>query len=438
MRNLLVLVLLAMSALAGCSDNPPADDADGAGPQLVDALAAYDAGAESANIDHLGQWDAGGGTQEIDAWGHYLFVDDDADVQILDVKDPLNVEEVGRFTGLTDIQDIKISDDGDWLFIGNDQEGSSPPLGGVGPLVGGIYVVDVSDKANPELKSYLAVGPRRGPHMVDYFQTADGDELVFGANADISINRFDRATGTLTELARYEADLVSAYNRDPMVFDVYYQGYAHDMFVDQDASGRVNLYVANWDAGLRIADITDPANPVEIGGWNDFPEGHEGNLHTVATERIGDRTITVGAVEVGFAVVGGVAYATNQDRSIVYVWDTTDPANIVLLGTWENPRGLPSDRDLAEGASSSTHNLQLEHGRIYLAHYTMGVFILDISTPDLQEGPGLLAFRDEADDNVWDVILEDGILYASDEVRGIVALHYLPDLVGPGGIDSRA
>ncbi|MFA5943359.1 MAG: hypothetical protein WC876_02715 [Candidatus Thermoplasmatota archaeon] len=436
MRAPFVLALLALTALAGCSDDAPADDGAEPVAPLVDALAAYNAGEASANIERLGDW--AGGTQEIDAWSHYLFVDDDADVQILDVADPLNIVEVGRFTGLVDIQDVKVSDDGQWLFIGNDEEASMTPLGGVA-RAGGFYVVDVSDKTSPELKSYLPVGPRRGPHMVYYHQTADGDELVFGANADISINRFDRASGTLTELARYQADLVSAYNRDPAVFDAYYQGYAHDMVVmDDPATGKTLMSVANWDAGLRIVDITEPSNPVELAGWNDFPEGHEGNLHTVATDRIGDRTITVGAVEVGFAIVGGVAYATNTDRSIVYVWDTTDPANLLLLGTWENPDGLPSDRDYIEGASSSTHNLQLESGRIYLAHYTMGLFVLDVSTPELQEGPGLLAYRDEPDDNVWDVILEDGILYASDEVQGIVALHYTQDLVGPNGIDSRA
>ena len=196
--------------------------------------------------------------------------------------------------------------------------------------------------------------------------------------------------------------------------------------------------VANWDAGLRIVDISDPANPVELGGWNDFPDGHEGNLHTVATEWIGDRRITVGTVEVGFAVVGGYHYAMGSDRSILYVWDTTDPANIQLVGQWENPRGEPSGRDMVPGEGvTSTHNFQLEQGRVYLAHYGLGVFVLDVATSATQAAPALLAYHQEPGDSVWDVVLVRGALVSSGSV-GLVALHYMPDLLGPGGLDSRA
>ncbi|HUR25761.1 MAG TPA: hypothetical protein VM327_07095 [Candidatus Thermoplasmatota archaeon] len=437
-RSWLLLALLCLTAFAGCAD--PADDGgrgkDGTHIQMVDALTAYDAGEASANIQRLGQW--GEGAAEVDACGHWLFVDAGATVQILDVTDPANPLEVADVTGLPDIKDVKSSDDCEWLFVGNDQSGSSPPLGGTAALTGGIYVIDASDKAQPRITSYLAVGPRRGPHMVHYHQMADGRELVMGANADISINEFDRATGTLHELARYQPDIVAAYNRNPEVFDIYYQGWSHDMVarLDPVTNGTV-LYVASWDAGLRIVDLSDPSDPIELGGWNDFPEGHEGNLHTVSSEWIAGRSITVGAVEVGFALVGGVHYATNTDRSIVYVWDSTDPAHIQLLGTWENPEGKPADRAELDGGEGSTHNLQLEGGRIYLAHYNMGVFVLDVSTPQVQAGPAMLAFHKEPGDTVWDVVLSDGVLYSAGS-QGVIALHYAPDVMGEEGVDSSA
>jgi hypothetical protein len=434
LRAVRAFLLLALLLLAGCS-SPAAPSADGQAPPLSDAMAAWRAGNASANVERLGQW--GEGAAEVDACGHWLFVDAGASVQILDVSQPGDLVEVADVTGLPDIQDVKASDDCEWLFVGNDDEASVAPAGGT-VRSGGFYAVDVHDKSSPRIASYLPVGPRRGPHMVYYHQMADGRELVFGANADVSINEFDRATGTLRELSRYQADLVTAFNRDPEVFDVLYQGWAHDMVARVDpATNRSLLYVANWDAGLRIVDLADPSSPVELGGWNDFPEGHEGNLHTVSTEVIGGRTITAGAVEVGFAVVGGVHYATNTDRSIVYVWDTTDPANIVLVGQWENPDKKPADRAEADGAEGSTHNLQLEGGRIYLAHYNMGVFVLDASTPDAQAGPTLLGFHHEPEDTVWDVVLNDGILYSSGS-QGVIALHYAPDETGEEGIDSSA
>lgn len=437
MRAWLIPALLSLTVLAGCSDEPSAPgQEDTPGPVLEDALAAYNSGAVSANMHRLGQW--GEGSAEIDACGNWLFVDAGATVQILDVTDPANPEEVADVVGLPDIQDMKASDDCNWLFVGNDEEASTQLPTGQATRAGGFWVVDVSDKAKPSIVSSLAVGLRRGPHMVYYHMTEDGRELVFGANADISINEFDRETGTLRELSRYQADLVTAYNRDPEVFDVLYQGWAHDMVVRNDpATGKTLMDVANWDAGLRIVDVSDPSNPVELGGWNDFPEGHEGNLHTVSTDVIDGRTITVGSVEVGFAVVGGVHYATNTDRSIVYVWDTTDPANIVLLGQWENPEGKPADRAELDGGEGSTHNLQLEGGRIYLAHYNMGVFVLDASTPEFQAGPPILGFHREPDDTVWDVVLNDGILYSAGS-QGVIALHYMPDAVGEDGLDSNA
>lgn len=439
-RSLLLLSTLLLAGLAGCAGSDGGDGASGgsATVPLEDALAAYRAGEPSANVERLGQW--GEGAAEIDACDHWLFVDAGAAVQVLDVSDPSSPVEVSRVEGLPGILDVKSSDDCDWLFVGEDAEASMElPVTGTRTGTGGFYVVNVEDKTKPNLVSSLAVGLRRGPHMVYYHQTADGRELVFGANADVSINEFDRATGTLTELSRYQPDLLSAYNRDPEVFDVLYQGWTHDMVADNDPSGKTLLYTASWDAGLRVVDITDPASPVELGGWNDFPEGHEGNVHTVATEWIAGRRITVGAVEVGFAVVGGYHYAMGTDRSIVYVWDTTEPTQPTLLGTWENPDAEPAGRDNAAFGEeiSSTHNLQLEQGRIYLAHYALGVFVLDASGPDAWAGPPVLGYHKEEGDNVWDVVLADGVLYSSG-AAGVIALHYVEDELGPGGIDSNA
>lgn len=446
MRQALVALTLLLAGCAGTpADDPAAGGGDPALPVLDDALALYDAGNASANLHRLGQLDVGGA--EVDTCGDFLYTDSGDHVDIVDISDPSAMTIVGTFptpNGIG-IEDLKVSDDCQYMFIGNDEEGSSPPLHGSGIPTGapvgdgGIYVVDLSDPTKPSLVGSLGVGPRRGPHMVYYHNTADGRELVFGANADISINEFDRATGTLRELSRYQADLVMAYNRDPQVFDVYYQGFAHDMVVMDDADGTPMMYVANWDAGLRIVDLSDPENPVEVGGWNEFPEGHAGNLHTVSTDVVAGRRITVGTVEVGFAVVGGYHYAQGTEKSILYVWDTTDPAQITLLGTWENPARLPAGRDQAVFMESitSTHNFQFEGGRVYLAHYGLGVWVLDVSTPDAWSGPTLLAYHMEEGDNVWDVVLENGIIYSSG-AAGVVALHFPLDVVGPLGIDSRA
>lgn len=437
MRLAAGLVLLGL-LFAGCLQAPPDDiqraSADPAA--LMDPLAALDAGEPAANLRLLGEWRNGNGA-EIAAFGDLLYVMRAGTVQVLNVSDPSNITEVAVIKGNHGVLDVKLSDDGKYLFIGDDQEGSVAPLGGNGPLTGGFYAYDVTDPEAAKLVSYLPIGPRRGPHMVTYHRFPDGSEYLFGANADVSVAKFDRDAGTLTEVARYSPDLVFGFNRDPEVFDVLYQGWAHDMFVQTEPDGNVYMYVANWDAGLRIVDVTDPVKPVELGGWNAFPKGHEGNLHTVSTAWIDGRRITVGSCEVGFAVVGGYHYAMGTDASIVYVWDTTDPANIQLLGFWENPMGEKSKRDYVDGAVTSTHNLQLEEGRVYLAHYGLGVWVLDVSTPENQSAPSVLGYYKEEGMDTWDVVLHRGVLFSSG-AEGVLGLHFAPDVLGVEGITSRA
>ncbi|HWH08749.1 MAG TPA: hypothetical protein VNX21_06075, partial [Candidatus Thermoplasmatota archaeon] len=407
-------------------------------PTLVDAVAALEAGEPAANVHLLGEWRERNGA-EADAWGDLLFVMSGSEVVVLNVSDPANLREEARVASPVRVLDVKVSDDGAFLFVGNDAYLSGAPKGGKGVFTGGLYAFDIRDLSAPKLVAYQPVGERRGPHMVFYHRMPDGRELVFGANADVSIHEFDREAGTFTELSRYQADLVTAFNRDPEVVDVLYQGWAHDMFVQQEPDGATLMYVANWDAGLRIVDVTDPARPRELGGWNDFPKGHEGNLHTVAADWVDGRRLVVGSTEVGFAVVGGLHYAMGTDRSIAYVWDATDPAKPTLLGYWENPLGLPAgrDQDVFGEEITSTHNLQLEGGRVYLAHYGLGVFVLDVSTPDQQAQPATLAYYQEDDLNVWDVVLSHGVVYASG-TGGIRALHYAPDVLGHDGLFSRA
>ncbi len=439
MRAWLLAVAMIAIGLSGCASAPvdgePVIETPGFVPgELDDALAAWLAGNQSANLELIGQWQQS--AAEIDAWEDHVAVWSGSNVVILHRQDDngtVAFTEVSSIGG-TGSKDVKWSDDGDWIFIGNDEQASNTPLGNVADRNGGFYVFNVADKAVPEQTHFLPVGPTRGPHMVFYHQAADGTEMVLGANGDISVNTFDRSTGRLTETARY-MPAPTEVDRHPDRLDAYYQVYAHDMFAMTDnVTGQELMYVANWDAGLRIVDITDPANIVELGGWNDWPEGHSGNLHTVSTEWSGDRRITVGAVEVGFAVVGGKPYALDQEVSAMYIWDTTDPANVELISWWENPEGLSAGRS-ETGDLRSTHNLQLENGIVTMAHYGLGVVMLDISTPELQKEPKLLGFTNPG--SAWDAIIMDGAVLASGGF-GVTAYSFPLFELGAPEIDSRA
>lgn len=438
MRQLAALLGLAL--LAGCLTPSAADEPvepASAKKELEDVLAALEAGEPSANLKLVGEWRSSG--SEVAAHGDILWVMRAGTATALDVSDLSDIEEVGVVQGMHGVLDLKLSHDGKYLFIGDDQEGTISEAwavqGAVGGFAGGLYVYDVTDPAQGELVDFLPIGPRRGPHMVFYHQYPDGREVVFGANGDISISEFDRDAGTLTPLARYEPDLVTGYNREPYVVDALYQGWAHDMFVQTEPDGRVLMYVANWDAGLRIVDVTDPSAPVELGGWNDFGEGESGNLHTVAADWIGDRRIVVGSAEVGFAVVGGLGYAQGAEPGVLYVWDATDPADIRLLGTWENPEAVKAGgRPALDEGVMSTHNLQFEDGLVYLAHYGLGIFVVDASTPDTWATPETLAYYREEGMSTWDVIVHRGVVFSSGR-EGVLGLDFPNDAVD---LTSRA
>ncbi|MGB1586779.1 MAG: LVIVD repeat-containing protein [Thermoplasmatota archaeon] len=445
----LLVALLAMLALAGCATEGETSAEPEPEPEpvsLPDAEAALAAGERAANLVHLGGIDLGG--EEADGCGDYLAVDQGSVIRIVqmgfDVDGSVLLSEISSIAG-NGPKDVKWSDDCNYLVTGNDAQLAQTPLDPVVTMVqsGGMDVYNVEDKGMPQHVGYFPVGPVRGPHMVFYLQQDDGTELIFGANADVSIQRFDRDAGTLTELARYTPNPVTEVNRDPQVIDAYYQLYTHDMFAMEDpVTDQTLLYTASWDAGVHIVDVTDPSNPVQLGLWNDFGESETGNLHTVATEWIGDRRITVGSVEVGFEIVGGTPYFTGTERSVLYVWDTTDPANIQLLSVWENPMGIgPGQAGLAapvvtQDEVMSTHNLQLEQGRIYMAHYGLGVWVLDVSTPEKQAAPQIVAVDLDAG-NLWDTIVHQGVVFTSGST-GTQAYHFPLDVLGPEGIHSRA
>jgi hypothetical protein len=441
MRRALGLVVLLLAAgFAGCLGSEDTADVDPASQDttnttadLEDVQQALEDGDPSANVDVLNEYKDGVG-EEAEPAGDLLYVDRGDYVSIFDVSREDSVEEVGRIEDVPTVLDVKVSDDGNYAFIGDDQQGTTDETGGTGPLTGGVYVFDVSDPSEPERVHYEPVGPSRGPHMVYYEQTGDGDELVFSAaGKEVVIHAFDRESESLEELARYEPGQLSQ-DRDPNRAGPLYnpQAWLHDMFVMQEDDGRLLMYVAAWDAGLHVVDVTEPSSPEPLGTWNDFGDDEAGNLHTVATDWIDDRRITVGSVEVGFAVVGGTLYATGDEKSVTYVWDTTDPEQPELLGKWTNPVDATTGRDyVPDEEISSTHNLQIEDGRIYQAHYDLGVWIVDISTTDNRTDPKTLGYHYTDEMNTWDVVLDDGVMYTSGEV-GLKALSFALDEPGVG------
>jgi len=139
-------------------------------------------------------------------------------------------------------------------------------------------------------------------------------------------------------------------------------------------------YVADYDVGLRVLDVSNPAIPVEVGLCG--TPGHAravdviGPLAYVADSgdgglRIIDVSNPAAPVELGFYdtpgsadVVGSLAYvADNEDLRII---DVSNPAAPVEVGSYD-----PSYAEAVEVVGSLA----------YVATYRSGLWILDVSNP---------------------------------------------------------
>ncbi|MBZ0264318.1 T9SS type A sorting domain-containing protein [bacterium] len=101
-------------------------------------------------------------------------------------------------------------------------------------------------------------------------------------------------------------------------------------------------YVANWYGGVRSFDITDPANPVQIGCW--FPE---------------NRIISLD-------VQDGYIYAVDVIEGL-FVLDATNPNDLMYISQLDN--------------ISHLNDIVVEGDFAYIAAGEEGMYILDITTP---------------------------------------------------------
>lgn len=142
-------------------------------------------------------------------------------------------------------------------------------------------------------------------------------------------------------------------------------------------------YVADSDAGLQIIDVSNPASPVRRGGFNTAGDGLKvavaGNLAYIADGTslevidVSDPTIprrVGGLVTSGYAadvqVVGSVAYVADGNGGLQII-DVSDPASPARLGRYNT-----------SGYSSA---VQVAGNLAFVADGTEGVQVIDVSNP---------------------------------------------------------
>ncbi|MBN1270402.1 MAG: putative Ig domain-containing protein, partial [Kiritimatiellae bacterium] len=167
-------------------------------------------------------------------------------------------------------------------------------------------------------------------------------------------------------------------------------GSARDMALVEDT-----LYAVDYDAGLRIFDISNPTNPVLQGtiSTTNRPTvvAVDGNYACVGNDSGEIVMVDVGnpssPVAVGTGSIGRVVSAVALDGDYAYagvgayglrVFDVSDPTNPVIVGVWTST------------VSCDVREVACEGRYVYLTDYYAGLRILDVLNPTQPTNVGTL------------------------------------------------
>jgi hypothetical protein len=234
----------------------------------------------------------------------------------------------------------------------------------------GFYLFDISNPKQPVEKSFTKL--ENGVHNLfvhgDYlYATRGGSGMAIYNISDLS------NPVKVAHFALDEGDI--DHDDEGEVHDHFI--YLHDIFV-QTNGDKTYAYLAYWDAGARIVDVTNPENPVEAGKY-EYPTG---SAHYAEPTPNGNYLLV--GDEVACGEPGGI-----------HVLDIRDLGDINQSSFWAPPEvnaeqcaasQNANDESQANNANSHAyawtgHNFSVEDNLVYQGGYKTGVNVIDISDP---------------------------------------------------------
>jgi hypothetical protein len=296
---------------------------------------------------------------------------------VVDVSDPaapsVLVERRGLLSDREDgpmggIKDVKV--DGDRLLVAGPANPNSE-------VPNGVAVFDVAAPADPAL-----VGFHETAYNVHNCYLDGGVAYLSNGPAGTRVDVVDVGGDDPAEIARWT----------PTDHDAFYEDVnrgnrnVHDVYV-QD--GRA--YLATWDAGTFVLDVSDPADPTYVTHVSDYEREQlpdlgraerllpPGNHHYAQPSDDGS-LLAVGRESWDFENVDG-------GPGGITLWDVSDPADPVERATIGPER--VRDETFRDGLWTTSHNFDLVGDRLYSSWYQAGLKIHDVSDP---ANPELLAW----------------------------------------------
>lgn len=292
-----------------------------------------------------------------------------------------------RETGpLQGIQDLEV--DGDRLAV----VGPANPTGE--DTLRGLAVYDVADPADPHL-----VGFHETTFPVHNCFLDDGVAYLTG-------NDGDRNPLVLVDVSGEEPEEVgrwSVLDAEPGWGAVPPNVWAiHDVQVRDGVA-----YVAHWDAGVWLVDVSDPANPRHVSHFGAYDPGDLGDLDSQdakdeGLQLPGNAHFAVVDEPGTLLAVGREAWDQHpeDDRAGgpggIDLFDISDPASPQHRSTIEPS---PTSDASIQGVWTTAHNFDLRDGWLYSAWYRGGVKIHDVLDPS--EPTQLAAWRNPEHAEFW-------------------------------------
>lgn len=304
---------------------------------------------------------------------------------VVDIKDPRAPKLVSQYvTPGGASQEAVPSADGNWVYLNLQRAPAAAdlladPARGTGT---GIQIVDVSDKANPRFESFFPVEVQ-GTHVM-FHAVRDGKEyLIFNGQPlrqglptgdvytpppgnSVKIAEVVDVAGTRT------LRVVGEYRFVERIADTTSQGcFPHDQWAEEHPlTKQWLLYVAYWDCGAAIVDITDPTTPTLLAYDDTMEPSTRNRIHFFRPEpEVRDGTL--------YAFSGPEIDVSPGEPGYVRAYDVTDPTDFAQVGWWRLPGQVENDMPFL----FTPHNFDYRGDLLALAHYHAGVWILDIRDP---------------------------------------------------------
>ena len=321
-------------------------------------------------------------------------------IQLWDVTDPSNPTELGRFdTG--GVHNTYLYQKGGRAYVLLAVSFAEVFGPSAGFPASDLQIVDVTDPTNPVLAGEWTIGLDAG---LAFGAPSFGSDPLLPPGSDCTP---PPATPTL---CRGDIPLV----------------YLHDVWASTD--GTV-AYLSYWDAGLVTLDISDPANPALLAVAME-PLADEGNAHNAVVDEL-----------TNLILVGDEDF-TPGPWGFLRIFDGSDPANPVEIATFATTNALAASPP--DSGVYTLHNITVEDGTAYLAWYSDGVRVLDLSDPSAPKERASFVPPDVTDPNgffapkalVWGVSVQDDVVYASDINGGLYVLAFDNDNDGCADIQE--